>query len=90
MINEEYIGAQRVRKGFYTHHSGDEYFVSCVSIRDEYGHGNLDAPRDVIYESTRSCESGLSNSHTEADFIRPTVWPDGVTRPRFVRREYVK
>jgi hypothetical protein len=75
-----------VRRGFYRHYaSADPYFVTSVSIRDEHGHGNVDAPRDVIYESTHSVESGLPNSRTEEEFTALVKWPDGVMRPRFVR-----
>lgn len=77
--------SERVSRGLYQHYKGDIYFVVCVAIRDEHGHGNPDAPRDVIYESTRSIESGLVNSRTEDEFVAPMKWPDGVVRPRFVR-----
>jgi hypothetical protein len=77
---------ERVRRGFYRHHGSDDpYFVTSVSIRDEHGHGNADAPRDVNYESTRSVESGFTNSRTEAEFTALVKWPDSVMRPRFVR-----
>lgn len=77
----------RVRPGLYRHYAPDSppYVVIAVSIMDVHGHGNLDAPRIVTYHSTRSFVTGVANSHTEEDFTRPTVWPDGVTRPRFVR-----
>ncbi len=79
---------ERVQRGFYRHYaSNDPYFVTGVAIRDEYGHGNVDAPRDVIYESTRSLRTGLPNSRTEAEFTALVMWPDGVMRPRFIRWE---
>lgn len=79
--------ADRVRPGLYRHYAPNSppYVVIAVSIMDVHGHGNLDAPRIVTYHSTRSFVTGIANSHTEEDFTRPTVWPDGVTRPRFVR-----
>lgn len=81
--------ADRVRPGLYRHYAPDSppYVVIAVSVMDVHGHGNLDAPRVVTYHSTRSFVTGIANSHTEEDFTRPTVWPDGVTRPRFVRIE---
>ena len=79
---------ERVRRGFYRHYNGDEYFVLCVAIRDEDGHGDPRAPRQVVYESTRSVATGLPNLRSEADFVAPVTWPDGVTRPRFVRVEF--
>lgn len=79
--------SERVTRGFWRHMKGDLYFVIGVGILDEDGHGNPDAPRQVIYESTRSSKSGLINLRSEAAFTEPVVWPDGVTRPRFVRVE---
>lgn len=83
--------SERVKKGFYKHHNGPIYFVTSVGTLDEHGHGNPDAPRIVNYESTQSCNNddglSLSRMHWEKDFVRPEVWPDGVTRPRFVRVE---
>ncbi len=85
-VTEQREMNERVRRGFYRHYASDDpYFVVSVSIRDEHGHGNVDAPRDVIYESTRSVESGLPNSRTEAEFTELVKWPDGVMRPRFIR-----
>ena len=83
------LAKDRVRPGFYRHHAGgDPYVVVAVSVMDEHGHGNADAPRIVTYHSTRSFETELANSHTEEDFVRPTLGKDGVTRPRFERIEY--
>lgn len=79
----------RVSPGLYQHYAPNSppYVVIAVSVMDMHGHGNLDAPRIVTYHSTRSFVTGVANSHTEEDFTRPTVWPDGVTRPRFMRIE---
>jgi len=79
--------ADRVRPGLYRHYAPDSppYVVIAVAIRDEHGHGDVDAPRDVIYHSTRSFESGLANSRAEIAFTQLVLWPDGEYRPRFIR-----
>lgn len=79
---------ERVSRGFYRHSKGDIYFVIGVGVLDEHGHGNAYAPRQVVYESTRSIDDGLIRLRTEAAFVEDVVWPDGETRPRFVRAEY--
>ena len=77
---------ERVRRGFYRHYGSDDwYYVTSVSIADEHGHGNVDAPRNVNYESKQSAEHGFTNTRTEAEFTTLVKWPDGVMRPRFVR-----
>lgn len=79
---------KRVSRGFYKHYKGPIYFVTSVGTLDEHGHGNADAPRIVTYESTQSCNvDGLARHRWEKDFIEDVFWPDGVTRPRFVRVE---
>jgi hypothetical protein len=80
--------AQRVSRGFYKHYKGDVYFVIGVAILDEHGHGDHEAPRQVVYESTRSVGNGLINLRSEASFEEEIEWPDGKRRPRFVRIEY--
>ena len=75
----------RVTRGLYRHYKGDVYFVMGVGILDADGHGNARAPRQVIYESTRSVETGLLNIRSEVDFVELMVWPDGIVRPRFIR-----
>jgi hypothetical protein len=78
---------ERVRRGLYRHYKGDTYFVVGVGILDADGHGDPRAPRQVVYESTRSVESGLLNIRSEADFVELVEWPDGTMQPRFVRVE---
>lgn len=85
-MSEKYT-AERVSRGFYRHSKGEIYFVIGVGVLDEDGHGNPEAPRQVIYESKQSSKSRLINLRSEAAFTEPVVWPDGVTRPRFVRVE---
>lgn len=78
---------ERVSRGPYRHYKGGFYFVIGVGILDEDGHADPNAPRQVIYESRQSAKSGLINLRSEAAFIEPIEWPDGVVRPRFVRIE---
>jgi hypothetical protein len=75
----------RVSRGFYQHYKGPTYFVVGVGTLDADGHGNVDAPRQVVYESTLSVRDGLLRLRSEADFVALIEWPDGVVRPRFVR-----
>lgn len=75
----------RVSRGLYLHYKGGHYFVVGVGILDEDGHGDENAPRQVVYESTRSVESRLLNIRSEEEFIKVIMWPDGVMRPRFWR-----
>jgi hypothetical protein len=79
------MAKQRVKRGLYLHYKGDHYFVTGVGILDEDGHGDPAAPRQVIYESTCSVQTGLQNIRSEESFLEPVKWPDGVTRPRFRR-----
>ncbi len=79
--------SERVSRGFYQHYKGPVYFVVGVGTLDEDGHGNVKAPRQVVYESTLSTKDGLLRLRSEAAFVEPIEWPDGVIRPRFVRVE---
>jgi len=94
--------AERIFEGLYRHRAAgpdDVYYVKGVGIRDEDGHGNVDAPRQVFYESTRSLGTMVlssfgssrapANIRSECEFGQLVTWPDGVIRPRFVRLEYV-
>ncbi len=82
------IAPERVSRGFYKHSRGDVYFVLGVGTLDMDGHGDYNAPRQVVYESTRSVKDGLLRLRSEEEFVRPIAWPDGVVRPRFVRMEH--
>lgn len=79
------VYAERVSRGFYRHYKGDVYFIFGVGTLDEHGHGDPHAPRQVVYESTKSVEDGLLRLRSENDFVALVEWPDGVWRPRFVR-----
>jgi len=85
---KEWLEVERPSRGFYKHHKGPVYFVTSIGILDEDGHGDPNAPRQVIYESTRSVKTGLPNLRKEEEWVAPVKWPDGVVRPRFVRLEY--
>lgn len=76
---------QRVTRGFYKHYRGEIYFVVGVGTLDEHGHGNINAPRQVVYESTGSVVDGLLRLRSEDAFVENVEWPDGITRPRFIR-----
>jgi hypothetical protein len=76
---------ERVSRGFYRHYKGDVYFVLGVGTLDEHGHGDTKTLRQVVYESTRSIDDGLLRLRSEAEFLAPIEWPDGVVRTRFVR-----
>jgi len=76
---------ERVSRGFFRHHKGPIYFVEGVGVLDEDGHGDVNAPRQVIYESTQSIGPQIKNLRSETAFVEPVTWPDGVVRPRFVR-----
>lgn len=83
-----WLEVERPHRGFYKHYKGDVYFVTGTGILDENGHGDPNAPRQVIYESTRSVKTELLNLRKEEEWVRPVEWPDGVIRPRFIRVEY--
>ncbi len=81
----------RISEGLYRHRAAgpdDVYVVIAVGILDEDGHGNEDAPRQVVYRGTRPHKQ--ANIRSEVEFGQLVTWPDGIVRPRFVRMEYSK
>ncbi len=81
------MSIERVSRGQYRHYKGDTYFVVGVGTLDADGHGNATAPRQVVYESTRSVVDGLLRLRSESDFLELVEWPEtpGLPRPRFER-----
>lgn len=89
------VPVHRISEGFYRHRAAghdDVYYVKCVAILDEDGHGMILTPRQVVYESTRSVRGDprLAMIRSECEFGQLVTWPDGIVRPRFVRMEYSK
>lgn len=71
-----------VRPGIYRHFRGAHYFVVGV--------GTLhDTDKTIVaYTSSKAVDNDVILFRDYADFIAPVEWPDGVTRPRFVREGY--
>lgn len=68
-----------IKPGIYQHYKGGHYYV--------FGQGVLhDTSWSwVAYSSTKATDEGRILFRSAADFVAPVQWPDGKTRPRFVR-----
>lgn len=68
-----------ITPGIYRHYKGNHYWVIGIAAIH-------DTDRIlVVYTSSMAADNGHLLLRDYADFLAPVEWPDGVTRPRFVR-----
>lgn len=70
-----------LQPGLYVHYKGGKYLVLFVAHESTNGREGRDV---VVYVSLTN-----NSTHTRdfVEFTEEIVWPDGVTRPRFIRSE---
>ncbi len=73
----------RPRKGLYAHYKGDLYYLQDVAETHEHN-----GDRDCVYVSLRRRQTKTRplrrDSRNQDSWLDEVVWPDGVTRGRFV------
>lgn len=68
-----------VTPGIWKHYSGFNAFVIGVGVLHDT------TWEFVAYTSSKAADEGRVLLRALSDFLAPVEWPDGVTRPRFVR-----
>jgi hypothetical protein len=69
--------------GHYRHYGGGDYTVFCVGRNST----NKDDGRPMVAYFSRTTGNFCFRDYEE--FVEPTAWPDGVTRPRFCRADQI-